>query len=253
MLKTKDVKIWVCMGLVLMIFQPWAARSQEVLVSRLANDAGESNPNIDVLEAVAARLGVKLKLIRAPFKRALLMMRDGDLDIMAGLLKKPERETYICYIQPPYKTRSDTVFFVPLGKANLIMDYEDLFPLRIGTTLGAKYFPRFDQDSSLTKETVPGGENSLRMLLAGRIQAVASSEGDGIELADKMGILDKIEMARFRFCGKKNVYIGLSKASRIRERIPGIADTITSMTESGELLRVFESYYTRRNLPVPAY
>ena len=229
------------------------AGSQTVLVSRLANKAGQSNPNIDVLEAVARRLGIELKLIYAPFKRALVMMENGELDIMAGLLKKPERETYILYIQPPYKTRSDTVFFVPRGKADQIMDYEDLLPLRIGTTIGAMYFPRFDRDTFLTKEVVPKGENSLLMLLAGRIQTVASSEGDGIELADKMGITAKIEMAKFRFCGEKHVYIGLSIASRIRERIPGIEGAIQSMIKSGEIFRVFKSYYTNRNLPVPAF
>ena len=252
-MKTKGMNILIFLVIILMTFRPSVARSQGILISRMAFDAGQSNPNIEVLAAVARRLGIELKLVRAPFKRALLMMKDGSLDIMAGLLKKPEREAYIDFIRPPYKTRSDTVFFVPRGKADLIADYEDLLPIKIGTTIGARYFPQFDQDPLLTKETVPGGENSFRMLLAGRIQAVASSEGDGIELADKLGISDKIEMARFRFSGEKHVFIGLSKASRIQERIPGIEAVIRSMIESGEIIQIFESYYTRRNLPVPAF
>lgn len=250
---TKGFKILLCVGLGLIIFRPMVSESQEILLSRLANDVGQNNPNIDVLEAVARHLGVKLKLIRTPFKRALVMMKDGKLDILAGLLKNPDRETYIFYIQPPYKTRSDTVFFVPRGKADLIKDYDDLFPLQIGTTIGVNYFTRFDLDTLLSKEAVPNGENSFRKLLAGRIQTVVSSEGDGIELMDKMGIANKIEIARYRFSREKHVFIGLSKASRIRERIPDIDRIIKSMIESGEILRVFKAYYIRRNLPVPAF
>ena len=65
--------------------------------------------------------------------------------------------------------------------------------------------------------------------------------------------LIKIEMAKFLFCGENHVYIGLSIASRIRERIPGIEGVIQSMIESGEIFQVFKSYYTNRNQPVSAF
>lgn len=244
--------ILICLTLALIFALPFSAGSGEILVSRLASDVGQSNPNIDVLNAVARRLDVKLELIRVPFKRALLMMKNGKLDIMAGLLRKPEREKYIFYIQPPYKKRSDTVFFVLRGKADTIMKYEDLYPLKIGSTIGAVYFPRFDGDTLLNKEPVPDGETSFRKLLAQRIHTVVSSEGDGIDVMEKMGIASRIETAHFRFSREKHVYIGISMASRVQERIPGIEKTITSMIEHGEILQVFKDYYNRKNLPLPA-
>ncbi len=77
------------------------------------------------------------------------MMKDGTIDPMAGLLKRPEREEYIRFVQPPCKERSDTIFFVPKGKPSLIQTYEDLYALKIGTTLGSKYFHQFDEDKKL--------------------------------------------------------------------------------------------------------
>ncbi len=243
----------MCLAIALTATWPVKAQSRGVLVSRRPNSASQNNPNIEILQTIARRMDLRLELVRVPFKRALIMMKNGYLDVMAGLLKSPDREAYIFYIQPPYKTRSDTVFFVPKGQAGLIGSYEDLFSLKTGLTSGAKYFPQFDQDTRIVKEVVADGETSFRKMLAGRIQTVISSEADGIELTHKMGIASQVEMAAFRFKKKKNVYIGLSRTSKIRERLPGLELTIKSMIESGEILRIFQNYYISRKLPVPAF
>ena len=253
MIKGGKLILWICILLLLPGGLPRLCRAEPVLVSRMPAEIAErTGPNIKILEALAQKVKARLKLIRAPFKRALVMMSQGNIDIMAGLLRTPAREDYITYVYPAYKVRSDTIFFVPRGKADLIRRYEDLSSLKIGTTIGARYFFRFDRDRTLEKEAVHQIEISFRKLLAGRVDAVISSEGGGIDMMDKLDLAGEVDIARFRFSHRKPVYLGLSKRSGVRERIPTIRQAAEEMIRSGEVLRIFQDYYTRRNLPVPA-
>jgi polar amino acid transport system substrate-binding protein len=179
-------------------------------------------------------------------------MKDGKIDLMPGLLKNPERENYIHYIFPPYKERSDTVFFLSKGKPSVLKKYEDLYALKIGTNLGSNYFPQFDKDTKLKKEAVSSGIPNFRKLLLGRIDTVIFPEAGGIDLIHRIGIADRIEMAEFRFAQKKPVYIGISRKSHLMDNITKTESVIVSMIESGEIRRIIVNYYVSRFLPVPA-
>lgn len=205
-----------------------------------------------ILTAIAAKLERQIIIINAPFKRRLYLMKNGTIDLMAGLLKRPEREAYIHYINPPYKKRSDTVFIVLKGKRSQIKCYDDLKCLRIGCTIGSSYFHRFDNDSNLTKEVVPKGSFNFRKLLHNRLDTTAISESTGIDLIHRMGIARQVEIADFRFSEVKHVYIGISKKSPIIKHLPRIEAVIKELVASGELTTIITHYYTSRNLPVPA-
>ncbi len=209
--------------------------------------------DIVILNAIAKKLKAKLIIQHAPFQRRLYMMQDGTIDIIAGLLKRPEREEYIHFVQPPYKERSDTIFFVPKGKSSLIQKYEDLSALKIGTTFGAKYFHKFDKDNELYKEPVPKVTSNFQKLLLGRLDTVIYPEGDGIEKIHEMGIADKIDIAQYRFSKKKQVYIGISKKSHMIDDVSGTEFAIRQMIEDGEIKQIIIDHYTQRNLPVPAH
>jgi len=247
--KTRISVLWIC--LLTLVFST-SAPARDVIVSSVTGSAEEEGPNSDILHAIADRLKVRLVLLQAPFKRRLLMIASGEIDIMVGLVKHPDREAYIHFVEPAYKSRSDAVFFVPRNKADLITRYEDLYGLSIGTTIGARYSPRFDTDEKIRKEPVPKGELNLNKLLLGRIDAVVFPEGAGIDLGYKMGISDQIEIAVFRFSRIKNIYIGISKNSNILKETPHYERLIRQMIISGEIRQVYKAYYRKRGLPVPA-
>ncbi len=221
-------------------------------MSSVSSSAEGGGPNLDIVRTIAERLEIKLVLLQAPFKRRLLMMANGEIDILVGLVKHPDREDYIHFVEPAYKSRSDAVFFVPRNKADRITRYEDLYGLTIGTTIGAWYSPRFDTDEKIRKEPVPKGELNLNKLLLGRIDAVIFPEGAGIDLGYKMGISDQIEIAIFRFNRIKNIHIGISKNSNIMKKMTHYEGLIRQMIISGEIQQVYRAYYRQRGLPVPA-
>jgi polar amino acid transport system substrate-binding protein len=222
-----------------------------VLVSSVAEEYRDG-PDAELLRAIAEKLNAELKFKFAPFKRRLQLIKDGDIDLMSGLLKTAEREKYIYYVFPPYKERSDTVFFLPSRKRVLLQKYEDLYAMKIGTNLGSKYFLRFDNDTMLTKEAVSSGVPNFRKLLLGRIDAVIYAEAGGIDLVHRIGIADRVEMAEYRFARQKYVHIGISRNSHLMDQLLNINTRIGSMIESGEIKRIIVNYYLSHNLPVPA-
>jgi polar amino acid transport system substrate-binding protein len=226
--------------------------AREVLVTSVAQE-NRKGMDAEILTAIAKRLLATLIIREDPFKRRLYLMKNGTIDLMVGLLNRPERENYIHFIYPPYMEHSDTVFFVPKGNAARIQTYADLSSLKIGTILGSKYFHQFDRDDTLNKEPVFGMVINFKKLLRGRLDTAILPEGAGIDQMHRMGIADKIELAQYRFSKKKAVYIGISKKSRLMNKMDEIEIVIGKMIQDKEIQKIIIAYYTRRNLPVPAH
>ena len=224
--------------------------TDEILRSSVAKEY-ENSVDVVIIEAVAQRLNARVVIHPAPFKRRLHLMQSGQLDFIVGLLKRPEREAFIHFVEPPYKHRSDTIFFVRHGRAAMIRTFEDLYPLRIGTILGSNYFPRFDDDPRLTKEPVHDSTSNLKKLISGRIDTAVFPESVGIDLIHMMGIAGQVAIADYRYAQEKHVYIGISRKSRLMHDIDTVEKTIRTMIEDGQIQQLIVDHYTRNGLPVP--
>ncbi len=178
-----------------------------------------AGPDIDFLGAVAERMGLTVEYVELPFKRGLKKLEIGELDMMTGVLRRPEREEYLHYIQPPYKKVSDKAFFVLTGREESIVRHEDLYGLRIGTNLGGRYYPEFDNDTRIDKHPVATPELSFRMLLAGRIDAVVMTESVGEYRLERLGLSDRIGKARYVHREDQDVFLVLSRQSGFAPRL----------------------------------
>lgn len=230
---------------------PHTFAASRVVVASVATET-KDGPDEHILNAVAEKLGARIIFRYAPFKRRLLMMKSGHVDLVCGLLKRPEREAYIHYVLPPYKERSDTIFFVPKGRGHTIQSFDDLIGLKIGVTRGSKYFLKFDNSGQLNRETVHEATANFRKLLLERIDAMIIDESAGIDLLHKLNIAGRLEIADYRFSRKKSVYFGISKASALMEDLARVESVIQGMIQSGQIRQILSTYYTSRNLPVPA-
>lgn len=242
--------ILVAWSLFLFSFAPPCMAADDILSSSVAREYA-AGADVEIINAIAHALNSRVVIQYAPFKRRLSLLKSGQIDFVAGLLKRPEREAFIHYVLPPYKHRSDTVFFVRREQPAVIRRYQDLYPLRIGTILGSKYFPRFDNDPRLDKQPVHDSRSNFKKLIAGRIDAAVFPESVGIDLIHTMGIRGRVGLADYRYMKEKRVYIGISKKSRLIGDIETVERTITAMIESGEIRRIIIHHYTRLGLPIP--
>lgn len=215
-------------------------------------EEGKGSPEDELLRAVAEELIGEIHMVYAPFKRRLIMMKKGELDMMCGLLRRPEREAYIHFIDPPYKTRSDTIFFVQKDSGRRIESYEDLKGLKIGVVRGLKYFLQFDRDTTLVTEAADQTTTNFKKLLLGRLDTMVQSESHGIHIIHKMGIAQEVDIADFRFSEEKKVYFGISRHSWMMKSLDLIEAILKKMIDSGRVRQIYTEYYTSRGLPAPA-
>lgn len=104
----------------------YAEQAKQVLRVGFSADYSDGL-DLRIYKAIAQKLNTQLDARAQPFTRRLFYMKTGQIDLLIGLLKSAEREQYIHYIEPPYKTKSRKVFFVLKGQTSLISSYEDLY------------------------------------------------------------------------------------------------------------------------------
>lgn len=200
--------------------------------------------NVKIMEAIAEELNLDLQIAYASFARKLALMEEGKIDISAELHRTIQREKFIHFIEPSYWQGSKKCFFVRKGKGDTVKHYDDLYPLRIGTSINVKYFDRFDSDTRIKKIRVSKTEQKFKMLLLGRIDAVIHSHGGALKILDRMGIADKVEMADYYYSKKNPVYIGVSKRSPLYKHIEDVEPVMRKMIENGQIRRIITKYYS---------
>ena len=203
--------------------------------------------NIEVLKIFSSKLGIQFKYVICPWKRCLAMMENGEADLMGTLLKSPDREIYMHYIEPPYWEKSRKVFFLQKGKTHLLKKHADLHDLTIGALRGAKYFPAFDNDPKIVKYEVAKPIQMLRMLEKGRIDAFI-----GAQLPMEYRLLKypefegKFEKATYMHETKSSVYMAISKKSKFADRMPCFNKVMKQLVLDGEVVKIIDDLFSMK-------
>lgn len=227
MFSTEKSKYFIVAALLfsLLLVGAKAPRAQEPQVIRVAfsikppwrtleKNGLPGGTSVDLLELIAQEMGLTLEYKLTPFARGLLMLEAGQADIMIGILRSPEREKYLYFLEPPINTHSDKAFYVRRDSRIDIQKYEDLYGKRIATGIKKKYFPRFDRDKELLKEAGPKNfASNLRKLLHGRVDVVIDTELVGDYQIVRSGLGGKIRKCTYVHRKPNNVYIAMSRQS----------------------------------------
>lgn len=212
------------------------AFSEAPPVKMLNSDGEPTGVDIELMKELAQRLGLRVEYEFVPFKRGLYMLENGQVDLMTGVLRREEREEYLHFIEPAYKKISDKAFFVLRGNEDIVKKHEDLHNLVIGTVLGVKYYPKFDNDELIDKQSVTDSEAIFKLLLAHRVDTVISSEYSGDYRVSRLGLNDVISKADYAYRKEQKVYMVVSKKSVYAKKI----DTINSVMEKLLNERVYD-------------
>jgi polar amino acid transport system substrate-binding protein len=223
-------------------FGPWKVIQDNQKISGI---------DLEFLQLIAKEMQLKIKFITAPFKRGLVMMEQGNIDVMTGLLKRPDREAYINYIDPPYKTASNKTFYVLKGQGSSIQTYEDLYKLnRIGVGDGGKYFKRFDADDKLNKKILVGNpstflEKIVDLLLIKRIDAFCQTESVMDYYLINNKLQDRIEKTAFVYSKPIKVYMGISKKSPFMDRKEEFQGHLERLLKEGWMDKIKSDFFNK--------
>lgn len=184
---------------------------------RILEPAGKSGLYLELFEEIADRLGWQVEYREAPFRRLQLMVQQGDVDFMLGLLKTRRREQSLEFVAPAFPP--ERRLFLYLDPDHRIDRYSDLQGKSIGVLEGASYFTRFDQDTGLNKVPASHYENLLLMMQKGRVDVVIAPELVGLYTIKKLGLDARV--SPFFVPGERSwiVVSGQSPAARYADDI----------------------------------
>jgi len=198
---------------------------------------------INVAKVIAQRLDVPITFTtNTPFLRCLRMMKNGSADIMLGLLDKPERREYMHMYR--YLDTSHKAFYALKSRSWQVNSFEELAGLNIGVVHGFKYFPRFDQETTLFRlNNAPSVLINLRRLLAGRVDIVVATKSEGDYLTHKNPHFQKyIEPVNYQYLAENPVYVGLAKRSRYANRAKELDSLVAAMKSRKEFVKIINAY-----------
>lgn len=142
-----------------------------------------------VLRELAGSLGSELHFELHPWARAQRMVELGSADILVGPYRTAERERSFAFADEPFY--QDRILFYARREHSVTWsgDYRDLGARRVAVVRGWVYGSQFEAArAQLQPITVENVENGLRMLMAGRIELLASNQRNTAPHLTAMGL-----------------------------------------------------------------
>lgn len=212
-----------------------------------------SGADIDLANAVAEQMGLKLKLVEVSFAQLLPSLQTGRIDIaMAGMSDRPSRRDVANFID---YVRSGAQFYTLATKAAAIGDIANMCGKTVAFSRGAQWNDRVDEWSkaNCTAKGKPavalvGAENTAdarTQLLAGRVDAA-------VQGSETIGYLQALDPGRFvKIGGIFSEYLvgipflkGNAKADALLEEVK---KAMTAVQESGRYDQILARYGITEN------
>jgi len=197
--------------------------------------------DIDVLNQLSLRTGLRFKVQRAPWARGLAALGQGRADLMTGLAKTPEREAYIDYLPQPYYACSPRFYTTP-ERASALRDYDQLADLSIGYVLESAYFEPFDSDRRLNKVGVTTETQLLDMLVRGRLQAIIGTDCQVDYQLRDLQWATRIVKAAYRPEFRTELYIGFSRQRGLSAEYRTLSKALDQLQAEGWIAQAARRY-----------
>ncbi|WP_206512342.1 transporter substrate-binding domain-containing protein [Colwellia sp. Arc7-635] len=192
--------------------------------------------NIDITNALAAKLGYKTKFVYCPLARCLSFVQSGQADMIIAVRKTAIREKFLHYLEPPIKIQKLPLKFYTLTDNDITLNhYNDLLSLKVGVLRGASYFDQFDHDTQITKVALNNHQQLIDMLLKGRIDTFLEREESILPLVDQKIYSTDINLAKFSYDKGVGSYIAVAKKSSLINEIVDLSKALQHLSHSGEL------------------
>ncbi|GGY08946.1 substrate-binding periplasmic protein [Paludibacterium paludis] len=225
-------------GLSLPLANTWAAPLVMVfqtLPPWLATDADgrPSGPYLDFASEIARRMGVPLEVRVCPVRRCLAMLERGEADIVLGFTPTEERRRVIEFLDPPFAPPAVMAFFVSRGDTRPLRNYGDLRSRHIGVVDSVRYFPRFDEDTQLAKDSAPDSPSNMQKLAAGRVDSAIFNRAEAWWLIRRHHLEGRIVETPYHIELSVPRYVGLSRRSSFMAHKSRLSAVLRAMTLEG--------------------
>jgi polar amino acid transport system substrate-binding protein len=199
----------------------------------------------DLAGVVLSNLGVVYEnRFIGPWKRVQELARQGKVDMLAGIYRNSERETYLVFSESFFD--DPTSVFVKKDRNIAVSNKQDLIGLRGVTLFGDSYGEQLDHFivDHLRMVRVYSTEEMFDLLLSEKVDYMIFGHYAGRVTASQMGIQDQIVVAKKKLV-VENIYFAFSKKSPHIHLLPGINRELRKLREEGYIDTLIDEYMER--------
>lgn len=199
----------------------------------------------DLAGLVLSNLGVVYKSrFVGPWKRVQELARLGMVDMLAGLYRNSERETYLVFSESFFE--DPTSIFVKRDNAVSISNVKDLIGLRGVTMFGDSFGEQLDRFivDHLRMIRVYSLKEMFDLLMSEKVDYMVFGHYAGRVAANQMGFKDKIVVAKKKLV-VENVYFAFSKKSPHIHLLPDINRELRRLREQGYIDALIDNHMNR--------
>ncbi|MBB6481176.1 substrate-binding periplasmic protein [Spirochaeta isovalerica] len=209
---------------------------------------------VELLERVIPP-GVMLQPAVFPWKRAMLLAENGEIDLLMPLRITPERSEYLNFL-PNRAFRNPIVVFKLKRRDISLSEFSDLKPYVGGVSRGDTFGGGFDEywRSELTMEVADTMAQNFRKLEFGRIDYFVTGYYTGMTYLKKNNLDLNIEAMDYKI-SDVFIHFGFSKMYRDEAVMNYINDQLGELNSTGEtdslLMKYIDVYNENENEYLP--
>lgn len=222
-------------------WEPWAPYSVQ--------ENGEyTGIDLDIAKAVLADMGCQVEFVQRPWKRLLLEIEQGKVDMTASASRTDEREKF-GYFSLPYRTES-VVMFVAAGQSSNYSNISSLKDIaatefKLGVARGYYYgeeYAALENTAEFADNLQSAGDDATnyKKLAANRLDGILADPFSAAAGLKELGLSDKVEKHSTIY--SDNIYFLMSRQSISQAFVESFNQSLQSMKSDGRLQSIIDQY-----------
>ncbi len=203
----------------------------------------------EVLTETLGRMDCRPLWVELPWARALLELQEGHVDVVAGALRRPEREAYAYLVDARFGSKNRLYMRAAdaarIGTATTLARAVD-GGLKLGVQIGVVYGPEYSELMQqpafrrlLTQS--PTRRSLWQMLDLGRVDGVLASEFSAQWELNQLGLAGRLVPTAVTLASEPT-YVMLSRRSVTPAQVEQFSQAVAAMDRDGTLRRLVARY-----------
>jgi polar amino acid transport system substrate-binding protein len=211
-------------------------------------DGNPAGLSVEVLQEALRRAGCKARWVELPWARALVALEGGQLDLLPGALKTPERQKFAYFSRPV--NRSPNVLFMaqtavdkyPIQKLANLMGTDFRLGIQLGVTYGPEYEALQSNPNFVARlSPVTLRRNAWNMMALGRLDGMIADETTGLVELQQLDLLKTVVKTGLVVSGQP-AHVAMSQRTSTPEFVQSLDRALGSMLDDGSFRRMRERY-----------
>jgi polar amino acid transport system substrate-binding protein len=211
-------------------------------------DGNPTGLNVEVLQEALSRIGCKARWVELPWARALIALEGGQLDMLPGALKTPERQKF-AYFSRAINRSPNVLFMVQSAQGKYpVRKLADLIgtDFRLGIQLGVAYGVEYEAlqsnpDFVARLNAVTLRRNAWNMMALGRLDGMIADETTGLVELQQLDLLKTVVKTGLVVSGQP-AHVAISQRTSSPDFVQSLDRALGNMFDDGSFRRLRERY-----------